>query len=246
MIPLRVHGTRRRVPLASLTLAILCVITMVRLVTLPAATSTAIARELSIVPARLLGTPASPGQWLTLISACVLHTGWLHLAGNLLFLSVFGPAVEARTGRVGFAALFAIAGAAGGLAYCVSQPASLVPLVGASGAIAGLLGAHLILEPRARVTTLIPFLILFEVATLPAAFVIGVWFIVQLGPALLMTVKGAPPGQVAWMAHVGGFLAGIALATPLALRDWSRASARRRKAAGSRARRLARSSGQTS
>jgi len=226
MIPLRVRGTRRRRPYAVCTVVVLCLLAMLRLLALPPARAASILDAIGVVPARLLAAPSSPGQMLTLVTAGFLHVGWLHLAGNVLFLAAFGPAIEARAGTRGFVALYAASGIAAGLAHCLSNPGSNVPLVGASGAIAGVLGAHLVLEPRARVTTVIPCAIMFEVASLPAAFVVTMWFAFQVGPALASVIQGGE-ASVSWMAHIAGFAAGVALAAPLAARDGLRARARR-------------------
>lgn len=186
----------------------------------PASRASAIVEALAVVPARFIADPLSPAQLVTLVTSCFLHAGWLHLGGNLLYLLVFGPAVEARLGRLRFAALYLAAGAAGALAHTLVNPDSTTPLVGASGAIAGLLGAHLVLEPRTQVTTLIPALVIFEVASLPAAFVIAVWFVGQAAAGLAPIAATADAETTAWFAHLGGFAAGCLLALPSAATDW--------------------------
>jgi membrane associated rhomboid family serine protease len=191
---------------------------MIRLALLPDVHALAILNALAVVPRRLLAAPLSPGQLLTLVTATFLHAGWLHLGSNLLYLLVFGPTVQARLGWRGFLALYLASGAVAAVAFSLVHPASSAPLVGASGAIAGVLGAHLILEPRARITTLVPVLVVIEVASLPAAFVIALWFALQVVSTLAPVVPGATAPTVAWTAHIGGFLAGLALATPSALK----------------------------
>jgi len=218
MIPLRAERRPRGLTAVTWTVACLCAAAMVRLAQLPSAHAETIVHALAIVPTRLLGSP-SPGQVATLLTSSFMHAGWLHLAGNLLFLAVFGPTVEARLGWRGFTALYLGSGIAGGLAYALAHPSSAVPLVGASGAIAGVLGAHLVLEPRARVTTLVPALVIFEIASLPAAFVIALWFLLQVAATVAAVAPGTAGAEVAWVAHVAGFAAGALLASPIAVRD---------------------------
>jgi len=217
MIPLRsVRSGPKFTPIVVL-LVVICIAVTVRLASLPGQRASAIMGALAIVPVRLLGR-FSIVEGTTLISSAFLHAGWIHLAGNLLFLAVFGPAVESRLGWRGFSALYLICGVAGGLAYALTHTSSTVPLVGASGAIAGVLGAHLILEPRARVTTLVPAFVIFEIASLPAAFVIALWFVLQVA-ATVAPIAGTSGAHVAWIAHTAGFVAGVLLACPAAAKS---------------------------
>jgi len=188
-----------------------------RLASLPDERSSALMGALALVPLRLLAR-FSISETMTLVSSAFLHAGWLHLAGNLLFLAVFGPAVESRLGWHRFSALYVICGVVGGLAYALTHASSTVPLVGASGAIAGVLGAHLMLEPRARVITLVPAFVIFEIASLPAAFVIALWFALQVA-ATLAPIAGPSGAPVAWIAHCAGFIAGVLLACPAAAKS---------------------------
>ncbi|HLF69419.1 MAG TPA: rhomboid family intramembrane serine protease [Actinomycetota bacterium] len=144
--------------------------------------------------------------YLSLITSMFLHAGWLHLAGNMLFLWVFGNNVEDRLGKIRFGIFYLACGIAAGLAHTFVNPESVTPTIGASGAIAGLLGAYIVLFPKARVTTIIPLGFLF-IRDLPAYLVLGFWFLSQF-----FIARGQQAGGgVAWMAHVGGFVAGIAL-----------------------------------
>lgn len=140
----------------------------------------------------------------TLVSSLFLHGGFMHLAGNMLFLWIFGNNVEDVLGRVRFVIFYLACGLAAGLFYIAQNPDSTVPLVGASGAIAGVLAAYVLAFPKARVYTLFWFIIFIRIIPLPAWLVIGLWFLIQLGNL------GAG-GQVAWIAHVGGFLTGLVL-----------------------------------
>ena len=157
-------------------------------------------------PADLLGVPV----WATAVSSMFLHGGFLHLAGNMLYLYIFGDNVELAMGRVRFFLFYVICGVLAVLAHGMLAPRSDVPLVGASGAISGVLGAYLLLQPHGRVRvlfTLFP-LPVFRVFTISAFWVLGVWFGLQLISALSSPVEG---GGVAFWAHVGGFVAGLGL-----------------------------------
>ncbi|GAA1968990.1 rhomboid family intramembrane serine protease [Kitasatospora viridis] len=157
---------------------------------------------------------ATPGKrpWLSALTALFVHGGWLHLLGNMLFLQVFGPAVEQRLGRARFLLFYLAAGLLAVYGYALTAhagPAALRPLVGASGAIAGVLGGYLRLYPRARVTALVPVL-LFLPLRFPAWLVLGLWFAVQWwsAPAMRPQAPQAGPG-VAYLAHVIGFAGGF-------------------------------------
>ncbi len=173
--------------------------------------------ELAVVPARLFSLPILEGQPLTLLTSCLLHAGWLHLASNMLFLAVFGPAVESRLGWRTFTMLFIASGTIAALVFAWTQPESTVPLVGASGAIAGVLGAHLILDPRARITTLIPAVVSLEIASLPTAFVIGLWFLTQIASSVAAVTPETAQAGVAWTAHITGFCVGMCAALVIRL-----------------------------
>jgi membrane associated rhomboid family serine protease len=146
---------------------------------------------------------------LSLFSSMFLHGGFLHLAGNMLYLWIFGDNVEDQLGHVKFFIFYILCGLAASLLHIITAPNSKVPMVGASGAIAGVLGAYMIKFPRARILTLIFFGFFIRIVAVPALFVLGFWFILQLLFALPSI--GSTSGGVAWFAHVGGFLAGIVL-----------------------------------
>lgn len=145
-----------------------------------------------------------------------LHGGWLHLIGNMWFLWIFGDNVEDTLGHFRYAVFYLVCGLAAGLTHYYLSPLSPVPTIGASGAIAGVLGAYLIRYPGARVVTLVPLGFFLQVMELPAWLMLGLWFLVQaIGGFLTL---GATGGGVAWWAHVGGFAAGIVLVTIFAPR----------------------------
>jgi rhomboid family protein len=161
-----------------------------------------------VVDGQTVQLPQAPGPspiQLTLLSSMFMHAGWLHLGGNMLFLWIFGDNVEHRAGRIPYLIAYLGAGIIGSLAQIYSDPTSPIPTLGASGAISGVLGAYLILFPRNRVTV-----ILFRFLTqVPALVVIGIWIVLQLVNGLGATVVSDSGGGVAYLAHVGGFAAGV-------------------------------------
>jgi membrane associated rhomboid family serine protease len=157
------------------------------------------------------GRDINDGQavwWLTIFTAMFLHGGLLHLAGNMLFLWIFGNNIEDSMGRLTFVAFYLLGGLAALALQVATDANSAIPTVGASGAIAGVLGAYARLYPRARVVTLVFIVIIFTVVTLPALLVLGLWFLLQLLPAFSEPVTGAG-GGVAYFAHIGGFVFGL-------------------------------------
>lgn len=147
--------------------------------------------------------------WLSILSSMFFHGGFLHIAGNMLFLFIFGNNVEDRLGRGRFAVFYFLCGLAATFAQSVVSPSSVVPMIGASGAIAGVLGAYILMFPRARVRTLI-FFFFITVIDIPAVVLLGLWFVMQVFQGV-GSVAGRAGGGVAYMAHVGGFVAGMAL-----------------------------------
>lgn len=146
--------------------------------------------------------------WLTLFTSLFLHAGWVHLGGNMLYLWIFGNNVEEYLGHVRFAVFYLLSGAVATWAHILLNPASQVPLIGASGAIAGVLGAYLLLYPRHQVLCLVFLFIFVQVIRIPAVWVLGFWFVIQLFRGTMSLGAAAEEG-VAWFAHIGGFLAGL-------------------------------------
>ncbi len=158
----------------------------------------------------------SIATFLPLFSSMFLHGGWLHLGGNMLYLWVFGDNVEDKLGRSRYFLFYLLCGIAASLAHIIIDPNSQMPTVGASGAISGVLGAYLLMFPKARVVTLIPIFVFLQVAELPALVVLGFWFVLQFFNGLIsLGYETAGMGGVAWWAHIGGFLAGLILVLPL-------------------------------
>jgi membrane associated rhomboid family serine protease len=148
-------------------------------------------------------------SWIAATTSMFVHANWLHVGSNLLSLWIFGDNVEDRMGHGRYLAFYLLAGYAGGLLEVWVQPASTVPLVGASGAIAGVMGAYLMLFPYSRVLVLIPIIIFFDVVEIPAIIFLGIWFVLQLVGGVGRIPETTSAGGVAFWAHLGGFLPGV-------------------------------------
>ncbi|QBX99389.1 rhomboid family intramembrane serine protease [Rhodophyticola sp. CCM32] len=151
----------------------------------------------------------------TLLSYIFLHGGWMHLVGNMLFLWIFGDNLEDLLGHFGFLLFYLASGAAAGLGHMLSDPVYPVPMVGASGAIAGVMGGYLLMFPRARIDMLVILVVIFKVFTIPAWLMLGLWFTLQLFNGVAV---GAENSGIAYWAHAGGFIAGIIIMLPVWLR----------------------------
>jgi len=148
---------------------------------------------------------------LTLFTAMFLHGGWMHLIGNMWYLWIFGDNVEDAMGKFRFIVFYLLTGVVAGVAQILISPHSTIPAVGASGAIAGVLGAYLILYPKARVLTIIPLGWYIQTVRLPALLVLGLWFVIQLFYGLASLPGAGRTGGVAFFAHIGGFVTGLVL-----------------------------------
>jgi membrane associated rhomboid family serine protease len=146
---------------------------------------------------------AVPPLW-TMLTCIFLHGGWMHFLGNMWFLHIFGDNVEDRFGHFGYALFYLASGVAASLAHFVTDMNSPVPTIGASGAIAGVMGAYFVSYPKAKVVTLLPLFIIWQILVLPAAVFLGIWFVIQFFQGTL----SASATGVAWWAHIGGFVAG--------------------------------------
>jgi len=167
---------------------------------------------LAIVPVAFLDAPFSPSQQTLLFTSMFLHGGFFHLAGNMLFLWIFGNNIEDYFGHVKFAIFYLACGVAGTLAHVFTNPSSTAPMIGASGAISGVLGAYFLLFPRAKVLTLVPIVIFLYFVEIPAFVFLGVYILLQILYGLPgLAGSSAQAAGVAFFAHIGGFVAGIAL-----------------------------------
>jgi membrane associated rhomboid family serine protease len=145
------------------------------------------------------------------VTSMFLHGGWLHFLGNMLYLWIFGDNVEDRFGHVRFLLFYLACGTTAALAHVLIDPASTVPMIGASGAIAGVMGAYFVLYPHSRIVTLVPIFFFIQIIEIPAIFFLGIWFVMQLlsGVGSIATAAGEPAGGIAFWAHAAGFLAGL-------------------------------------
>jgi hypothetical protein len=148
------------------------------------------------------------------LTCMFLHGGWWHLIGNMWFLWIFGDNVEDTLGSVRFLLFYLLCGLVAGAVQYLAQPASALPTVGASGAIAGVLGAYALLFPGARILTLVPIVFVLQVIEVPSVVMLGIWFLMQVLNGSVATL-GAVTAGVAWWAHIGGFLAGLGLVLAL-------------------------------
>lgn len=168
--------------------------------------------SLGAVPAYITDPSNHPFAFLTLFSSMFLHGGWMHLIGNMLYLAIFGDNVEDILGHVAYLLFYLAAGVVAGLAQVARAPAVMVPAVGASGAIAGVLGVYLVLYPTAPVRVLVPTFGFMRIARLPAVIVLGMWFVIQAFNGFLsLGMDTMSTGGVAWFAHIGGFVVGLAV-----------------------------------
>ncbi|NLE44367.1 MAG: rhomboid family intramembrane serine protease [Chloroflexi bacterium] len=149
-------------------------------------------------------------RWFTVLTAMFLHAGWAHILGNMLFFWVFGPQIENAMGTVRYVVFYLLGGWVATMAQVLTTPASPIPVVGASGAIAAVMGAFLIMFPRDRIRTVVFFGWFIRLTLMPAAVLIGMWFIIQLFSGLGALVQ-TQRGGVAYMAHIGGFVFGLLL-----------------------------------
>jgi membrane associated rhomboid family serine protease len=151
-------------------------------------------------------------SWVSVFTSMFVHGGFLHVAGNMLYLWIFGDNVEDRMGHGRFLAFYLLCGVAAAFVQAITIPDSRVPMVGASGAIAGVMGAYFILYPHSRIVTLITLIVFWQIVEVPAIFFLGIWFLMQFlsGVGSIATAtSGHPAGGIAFWAHVAGFAAGV-------------------------------------
>ncbi len=210
MIPLRDSTRSRSVPVVAYALVAASVASF--LYTLGLGSEEAVVAHFQTygaVPGVVTGGPW-PGSWVGLLTSIFLHGSWMHLGSNMLYLWIFGDNVEDAMGHAGFLLFYLLCGVIASLAHVAAYPGSPVALVGASGAIAGVLGAYLVLYPRARILSLLIFGFFIRLAEMPAAVVLSLWFLLQLLQGFV-TLGVPETTAVAWWAHIGGFVAGVVL-----------------------------------
>jgi membrane associated rhomboid family serine protease len=212
MIPLRDNNPRRSVPVVTYSLVALNVLAFFWQLSLGQNLERALF-QIAFIPARYW----LPGNWLfdlyTIVVSMFLHGSVMHIGSNMLYLFIFGDNIEDRLGKTRYLVFYLLCGFLATLAHAVFSPGSRIPAIGASGAIAGVLGAYLILFPHARVMTLLPIFVFITVRELPAIVILGLWFVLQLfsGVGSLGVRDAQDMGGVAYFAHIGGFVAGMAL-----------------------------------
>ncbi len=177
-------------------------------------------RHYALVPRRLLAHSGDGAQWLTLLTHMFLHGGVAHVVGNCWFLWIFGKNVEDRLGPLQFLAFYVLSGVAAAGLQVIIDPGSQVPMLGASGAISGVLGAYLLLFPAAWIVTLVPWIV--PVVPVPAFIFLVLWFVVQAFNGFGALFAGGSGGGVAWWAHAGGFAAGMGLLSLARNAGWVR------------------------
>jgi membrane associated rhomboid family serine protease len=218
MIPIRDSIPSRRFPIVNIILIVANVVVFLIETLMPPARLQQFIMSYGLTPA-FFWQAGWLERMVPLFTSMFLHAGWWHLISNMLALYIFGDNIEDRFGHLGHLGFYVGSGVVAGLAQLVVSSRSLSPMVGASGAIAGVLGAYLILYPKARVVTLIPIFYFMRLVQVPAIVYLGFWFVSQLFNGLfsLQVMDAARAGGVAWWAHIGGFAFGAAVAGALAL-----------------------------
>src|SRR5437867_1238792 len=201
MIPLSDASRRpKRFPVATLVIILLNAFVFMLQLT----GGEAFVKQWSVIPADVVARK----NWVTIVASMFMHGGWMHIIGNLVFLKAFGPEIEDAMGRLRYSAFYVLSGLAASLAQISAMPDSNVPNLGASGAIAGVMGAFLITYPHDRIRTLFFFGIFTRITLIPAALLIGIWFLIQLFSEI-GAVANVQAGGVAYVAHLGGFIFGV-------------------------------------
>jgi membrane associated rhomboid family serine protease len=202
----------RTVPFVTVGLIVVNVLVFLFQLTLPDAALQVFIARYALVPAWF----SAP----TLVTSQFLHAGWFHIIGNMVYLWIFGDNVEDRLGHGGYLVFYLAAGSAAGLIQLLFNPFSSVPMLGASGAIAAVMGAYFVLYPQSRVLTAIFILFFFDLVEIPALFFLGIWFLMQLLSGVgSLGVSNAAGGGTAFWAHVGGFVVGVLTGAVLRSRD---------------------------
>ena len=223
MIPLRDNIPSERAPIVTVGIIIVNVLVYLNQLSLPPRAAARFAYLYGLIPIEissgdLLVTHPVP-LYATLLTSMFVHGGLFHIAGNMLYLWIFGDNVEDRMGRPGFLIFYLLSGLAAAGAQILSDPHSKIPMIGASGAISGVLGAYLLLFPHARVLTLLILGWFIRLVEIPALVVLGFWIVFQVLNGLL--TLGVQVGGVAWFAHIGGFVAGLVMVIPFSRRRGS-------------------------
>ncbi len=215
MIPLKDDNPTEIKPIVTIGFIVACVLVFLHQVSLQAKLGEIFVYQYGAIPAVVFGYADLPPElvaipaYSSLMTSMFLHGGWMHLIGNMMYLWIFGNNIEDVMGHGKFVVFYALCGILAALSHAAIDSGSTVPMVGASGAISGILGAYLLLYPRARVLVLIPFGFFSQMIYVPAGIVLGLWFLMQLFSGGMSI--GNQGGGVAFFAHIGGFVVGMAL-----------------------------------
>jgi membrane associated rhomboid family serine protease len=212
MLPMQDVNPTRRFPIMTYILIGINVVVFLWEMSLGDAGLEAAFRDLAVVPESFSRAPLSPESLLDVLRSMFFHGGFEHIAGNMLYLYLFGDNIEDRFGIPLYLVLYFLSGYAAAFAQSVIDPSSTIPMVGASGAIAGVLGAYLVLYPSVRVRGIIPLGRVSQMSELPAVIVLGMWFVLQLFNGVTSLGADYAGGGVAFFAHIGGFIAGGVIA----------------------------------
>ena len=207
MLPIGDVNPRRRFPVVTVLIIALNVLVFFYQLTLPEDALEQFVLTAGVIPYRVT-QDFRLGAATALLTSMFLHGGWMHIIGNMLYLWIFGDNIEDRLGPLGYLIFYLVAGVAAGLSQIAVNPTSTVPTIGASGAVAGVLGAYAVVFPKTRVRTLVFLFRFIRLIELPALVLLGLWFVLQLfsGLAAVTTMSS---GGVAWFAHIGGFVVGL-------------------------------------
>ena len=215
MIPLHDDNPTVITPVLTITFIVTCVLVFVWQLSLGDNLERMIL-ALGVIPATVVGNATLAPElqlippWLTVFTSMFMHGGWMHLIGNMLYLWIFGNNVEDAMGHLRFIIFYILCGIAAAAGQVFQNPDSMVPMIGASGAISGVLGAYLLLYPHARILVLLPLGFYAQLIRIPASWVLGFWFFIQVLSSMLF---GPQQGGVAWYAHMAGFVTGLLLVT---------------------------------
>ncbi|HXG78532.1 MAG TPA: rhomboid family intramembrane serine protease [Methyloceanibacter sp.] len=214
MFPISDDNPRRQTPIITWTIIGICVLVFLWQLSLGEDEGQIAVFEFGMIPARVFGGAELPPDfayvppWATVFTSMFMHGGFMHLALNMLFLWIFGDNVEDSMGHVRYLGFYLVCGIAAAMAQALTDPASTIPMIGASGAISGVLGAYLLLHPQATIRVLLVLGVFVTITHVPAVIVLGLWFLTQIASAAFTQSE---TGGVAFWAHVGGFVAGMAL-----------------------------------
>jgi rhomboid family protein len=237
MIPLHDDNPTSRFPYVTIGLIAASTLVFLWQQSLPPVAAQQAVYSFGMIPAVLFGEArlspdlAAVPVVLSVLTSMFMHGGWMHLIGNMLYLWIFGNNIEDATGHGRFIAFYLLSGVAAAMSQALQDPASTVPMIGASGAIGGVLGAYALLFPRARVLVLIPIFFFITTIRVPALLVLGFWIVLQV---VQTAVAPAGAGGVAYWAHIGGFLAGLILIVPLRRKGFPLFGGARSRAPGAR------------